>query len=71
LRVDDRMDFGREPASGATKTMISISHFCRRSLLVRPEGSAVDHLDAAIWATVMASIMRFHAAALRQRTKQL
>lgn len=24
LRIDDRVDFGREPASGATKTMISI-----------------------------------------------
>ncbi|GAA4765853.1 hypothetical protein GCM10023306_09650 [Novosphingobium ginsenosidimutans] len=24
LPVDDRMDFGREPASGATETMISI-----------------------------------------------
>src|SRR5258706_8929859 len=28
--------------------MISIPLFCRRSLLVRPNGSAVDHLDVAI-----------------------
>jgi hypothetical protein len=27
LPVDDRMDFGREPASGATETMISIPLF--------------------------------------------
>lgn len=47
LPVDDRMDFGREAASGATETMISIP-FCCRSLLVRPDGSAVDHLDVAI-----------------------
>lgn len=27
LRVDDRVDFGREAATGATKTMISIPLF--------------------------------------------
>jgi len=27
LRIDDRVDFGREPASGATETMISIPLF--------------------------------------------
>ena len=27
LPVDDRVDFGREPASGATETMISIPLF--------------------------------------------
>ncbi|SCZ20666.1 hypothetical protein SAMN03080610_00168 [Afifella marina DSM 2698] len=27
LRIDDRVDFGREPASGTTETMISIPLF--------------------------------------------
>jgi len=27
LRINDRMDFGRKPASGATETMISIPLF--------------------------------------------
>ena len=27
LRIDDRVDFGREAASGATETMISIPFF--------------------------------------------
>lgn len=48
LPIDDRMDFGCEPASGTTEAMISIALFCRRSLLVRSDGSAVDHLDVAI-----------------------
>ncbi|MCY1171772.1 hypothetical protein D9M73_118940 [compost metagenome] len=48
LPIDDRMDLGRETATGATETMISPPPFCRRSLLVRPDGSAVDHLDVAV-----------------------
>jgi hypothetical protein len=47
LRIDDRVDFGREPASGATETMIS-PPFCRRGLLVGANGCAVNHLDVAI-----------------------
>src|SRR5262250_3963412 len=50
LRIDDRVDFGREPASGATETMICVCAplFCRRSLLVGTNRSAVDHLDVAV-----------------------
>jgi hypothetical protein len=47
LPVDDRLDFGREPSPRATETMIS-TPFCGRSLLARPDGSAVDHLDVAV-----------------------
>lgn len=48
LRVDNDVDFGREPASAATETMIWTLLFCRRSLLVRPDRGTVDHLDVAV-----------------------
>jgi hypothetical protein len=48
LRIDERMDLGREAASGATETMICIPLFCRRGLLVSANGGAVDHLDVAV-----------------------
>src|SRR6516164_10467568 len=50
LRIDDRVDFGREPASGATETMICVCAplFCRRGLLVGTNRSAVHHLDVAV-----------------------
>jgi hypothetical protein len=47
LGIDDDVDFGRKPASGASETMIW-TPFCRRGLLMRPDGSAVDHLDFAV-----------------------
>src|SRR5262249_50868263 len=50
LRINDRVDFGRKPASGATETMICVCAppSCRRSLLMGTNGSAVDHLDVAV-----------------------
>src|SRR5262249_10209524 len=50
LRINDRVDFGRKPASGATETMICVCAppSCRRSLLMGTHGSAVDHLDVAV-----------------------
>ena len=48
LRVDDDVDFGREPAPGATETVICTPPFCRRGLLMDPNGGAVDHLDVAV-----------------------
>lgn len=48
LPVGDRVDFGREAASGATETVISIPLFTVAALLVGANRSAVDHLDIAI-----------------------
>jgi hypothetical protein len=50
LRINDRVDFGRKPASGATETMICVCAppSCRRRLLMGTNGSAVDHLDVAV-----------------------
>jgi hypothetical protein len=42
------MDFGCQPASGTTETMISIPLFCRRALLVDANNRGVDHLHLAV-----------------------
>src|SRR5215510_2527128 len=72
--IDDRVDFGRVPASGATQAMICVSAplFCRRSLLVGTNRSAVDHLDVAVVCGgdgVHHPIPHTHA--FRHRTKRL
>jgi len=71
LHIDDRVDFGREPASGATETMISIPLFTVAACWC----ARMDVLSI-IWmspscAAVMASIVRSQTPAFRQRTKRL
>jgi hypothetical protein len=70
LRVDDDVDLGRDPASAATATMIS-PPLWGRSLLVRSDGSAVDHLDLAVVRGAEASISRSHTPACCHRLKRL
>lgn len=48
LRIDDDMNLRREPAARSTETMIWPRFFLGRSLLVRADGSAVDHLDLTV-----------------------
>ena len=71
LRVDNRLDLGREPASGATETMISIP-----LLAVAACWCARMEVLSIIWMSpscvaVMASIIRSQTPALRHRTKRL
>jgi hypothetical protein len=71
LGVDDRVDLGREPASGATETMISIPLFA-----VAACWCARIEVLSIIWilpscAAVMASIIRSQTPAFRHRTKRL
>lgn len=68
LPVDNRVDFGREPASGALETMISIP-FCRRSLLVRSDGVLSIIWLSPSYAAVIASIGRPMTPTSRPRTK--
>ncbi len=71
LRIDDGMNFGREPTSGATETMISIPLFavaacwCARMTVL-----SIIWMSPS-WAAVMASINRSHTPAFRHRTKRL
>ena len=69
LPVNNGVDFGREPASEVTETMIS-SPLCRRSLLVRPDGRAVDPLVSPSCTAVMASIIRSLTPAFGHNTKR-
>lgn len=71
LPVDDRMDFGRETASGTIETMISIP-----LLAVAACWWARTEVLSIIWmslscAAVKASIIRPQTPAFRQRTKRL
>lgn len=71
LRVDNRMGFGREAASGTTETMISIPLFavaaCWRA---RTDVLSIIWMSPS-WAAVMAPIIRSHTPAFRYRTKRL
>ena len=70
LRIDDRVDFGREPASGATETMISIPLFAVAACWwARTEVLSIIWMSPS-WAAVMASIIRSQTPALRHRTKR-
>jgi hypothetical protein len=71
LRIDHRVDFSREPASGATETMISIRLFA----VAACRWARMDVLSI-IWvspsrATVMASIIRSRTPAFSHRTNRL
>lgn len=48
LRIEEGMDFGGEPTSGATETTISLPPLSGRTLLVDPHDRGVDHLDASV-----------------------
>lgn len=71
LRVDDDVDLGREPASGATETMICAPLFavaaCRWA---RTEGLSIIWMSPS-YAALMASISLSHTPAFRHRTKRL
>lgn len=71
LRIDDRVDFGRKAASGATETMISIPLFAVAACwCVRMEVLSIIWM-APSWVAVMASIIRSQTPAFRHRTKRL
>ena len=70
-RIDDRVDFGREPTSGTTETMISIPLFAVAACwCARMEVLSIIWMSPSC-AAVMASIIRSHTPAFRQRTKRL
>jgi hypothetical protein len=48
MRVNDDVDLGREPAPGATETVICTPFLPSRPLLMDPNGGAVDHLDVTV-----------------------
>ncbi|KRE08895.1 hypothetical protein ASE61_04935 [Bosea sp. Root670] len=71
LPVDNRVDFGRDPASGATETMISIPLFTVAACWwARTEVLSIIWMSPS-WAAVMASIIRSQTPAFRHRTKRL
>jgi hypothetical protein len=71
LRIDDGMNFRCEPASGATEAMISIPLFAVAACwYARMEVLSIIWMSPS-WAAVMASIIRSHTPALRQRTNRL
>ena len=71
LPIDNRVDFGRESASGATETMISIPLFAVAACwCARMEVLSIIWMSP-LWAAVMASISRSHTLAFRHRTKRL
>ena len=71
LPIDDRVDFGREPASGATETMISIPLFAVAACgWARTEVLSIIWMSPS-WAAVMASIIRSQTPAFLHRTKRL
>jgi hypothetical protein len=71
LRVDDDVDFGREPAPAATETMIWPPFFAVATCwCARMEVLSIIWM-APSWAAVMASISRSHTPAFRHRTKRL
>ena len=71
LPVNDRVDFGREPAPGATETMISIPLFAVAACwCARMEVLSIIWMSPSC-AAVMASIILSHTPAVRHRTKRL
>lgn len=71
LRIDDRVDFGCEAASGATETMISIPLFAVAACWwARTEVLSIIWMSP-LWAAVMASIIRSQTPAFRHRAKRL
>ena len=71
LRIDDRVDFGRESTSGATETMISIPLFAVAACwCARMEVLSIIWMSPS-WAAVMASIIRSQTPAFLRRTKRL
>jgi len=71
LRVNDRVDFGCEPASGTTETMISIPLFAVAACWwARTDVLSIIWMSPS-WAVVMASIIRSQTPAFRHRTKRL
>ena len=71
LPIDDRVDFGREAASGMTETMISIRLFAVAACWwARTEVLSIIWMSPSC-AAVMASIIRSHTPAFRHRTKRL
>lgn len=71
LRVNDRMDFRCEAASGATETMISIPLFAVAACWwARTEVLSIIWMSPS-WAAVMASIIRSQTPAFRHRVKRL
>ena len=70
-RIDDRVDFGRETASGTTETMISTPLFAVAACwCARIEVLSIIWMSPS-YASVIASISRSHTPARRQRTKRL
>ncbi len=71
LRVDDDVDLGREPTSGATETMIWTPFFAVAACwCARMEVLSIIYISPSC-AALMASISRSHTPALRHREKRL
>lgn len=71
LRIDERVDLGRETASGTTETMISPPLFSAAACwCARMEVLSIIWMSPS-YAAVIASINRSQTPALRQRTKRL
>lgn len=71
LSIDDRVDFGRETASGATETIILIPLFAVAACwCARMEVLSIICISPS-YATVVGSISRSQTPALRHRTKRL
>ena len=71
LPIDERVDLGREAASGATETMISPPLFAVAACwCARMEVLSIIWISPSC-ASVIASISRSHTPAFRQRTNLL
>ena len=71
LRIDDRVDLGRETASGATEAVIQIPLFAVAACwCARMEVLSIIWMSPS-YEAVMASISRSQTPALRQREKRL
>ena len=71
LSIDDGVDLGREPASGATEAMIQVPLFAVAACwCARMEVLSIIWMSPSC-ATAMACIIRSHTPAFRHRTKRL
>lgn len=71
LRIDERVDLGRETTSGATEAVIQIPLFAVAAYwCARMEVLSIIWMSPS-YAAVMASISRSQTPALRQREKRL
>jgi hypothetical protein len=71
LRIDDDVNLGREPASGATETMIWPPFFAVAACWCARMGVLSIIWISPSWTALIASISRSHTPACRHRLKRL